>query len=100
SATPIESINEFIKESAHNGRFNLFGLEPYDSYAFMNYSQISGASGAIFGLLAGFALLFPNTELMLLCFPFPIKAKYLIGGYLVFQVYNSIFNPNDQIAHL
>lgn len=100
SITPIESINEFIKESANNGYYRFFGLEPYDSYAMMNYSQISGASGAIFGLLAGFALLFPNTELMLLFLPVPIKAKYLIGVYLAFEVYNSIFKPNDQIAHL
>ena len=100
SMTPIETINEYIKESASNGQYNGFGIEPYDAYAFMNYSQISGASGAIFGLLAGFALLFTNTELMLIFFPVPIKAKYLIGGYLVFEVYNSIFKPNDQIAHL
>lgn len=69
-------------------------------YQHMNGSVIVGASGAMFGLLAGFAMLFPNTELMLLFPPIPIKAKYLIGGYLVFEVYNSIFQSNDQIAHL
>lgn len=69
-------------------------------YQALNSSVIVGASGAIFGLLAGFAMLFPNTELMLLFPPIPIKAKYLIGGYLVFEVYNSIFQSGDQIAHL
>ena len=43
-------------------------------------SNAIGASGAIFGLLVAFALLFPNTELQLLFIPFPIKAKFLIGG--------------------
>jgi membrane associated rhomboid family serine protease len=38
-----------------------------------------GASGAIFGLIVGFAVLFPNTELMMLFFPIPIKAKYLVS---------------------
>ena len=59
-----------------------------------------GASGAVFGLLAGFAMLFPNTELNLMFIPVPIKAKYLIGAYLAFEVYSSIYNSNDQIAHL
>ena len=67
----------------------------------INYYDASlGASGAIFGLLAGFALLFPNTELMLLFPPIPIKAKYLIGGYLAFEIYSSIYRAGDQIAHL
>jgi len=69
-------------------------------YLFYSNSSMVGASGAIFGLLAGFAMLFPNTELMLLFPPIPIKAKYLIGGYLAFEIYSSIYNSNDHIAHL
>ncbi len=72
-------------------------IQEYISYS---YSSMVGASGAIFGLLAGFAILFPNTELMLLFPPIPIKAKYLIGGYLIFEIYNSIYNTGDSIAHL
>ncbi len=71
-----------------------------ENYISMTFSHLVGASGAIFGLLAGFAMLFPNTELMLLFPPIPIKAKYLIGGYLAFEIYSSIFRSNDQIAHL
>ena len=59
-----------------------------------------GASGAIFGLLAGFAMLFPNIQLMLLFPPIPIKAKYLIGGYIAFEVYSSFNMSGDHIAHL
>ena len=70
------------------------------AYASMTYSSMAGASGAIFGLLAGFALLFPNTQLQLLFPPIPIKAKYLIGGYLAFEIYSSFSRPDDQIAHL
>ncbi len=61
---------------------------------------MAGASGAIFGLLAGFAILFPNTQLMLLFPPIPVKAKWLIGGYLAFEIYSSIYRSNDSIAHL
>jgi len=70
------------------------------SYQELNASSIVGASGAIFGLLAGFVILFPNTELMLIFLPIPIKAKYLIGGYIAFEVYNSIYSSGDSIAHL
>jgi hypothetical protein len=40
-----------------------------------------GASGAIFGILLAFGVLFPNTQLMLLFPPIPIKAKYFVIGY-------------------
>ena len=89
-----------------NGNFDAIFLNSENSqllvedYIGMTYSHLVGASGAIFGLLAGFAMLFPNTELMLLFPPIPIKAKYLIGGYLLFEVYNSIYRSGDQIAHL
>ena len=70
------------------------------SYQELNLSSIVGASGAIFGLLAGFVILFPNTEMNLLFIPIPIKAKYLIGGYIAFEIYNSIYASGDSIAHL
>lgn len=71
-----------------------------ESYLKLCYSSMAGASGAIFGLLAGFAILFPNTQLMLLFPPIPVKAKWLIGGYLAFEIYSSIYKSNDSIAHL
>ncbi len=74
-------------------------IEQVDYWSLI-HSQMVGASGAIFGLLAAFAILFPNTRLMLLFPPIPIKAKYLIGGYLAYEVYNSIYQTNDHIAHL
>jgi membrane associated rhomboid family serine protease len=69
-------------------------------YYDLTISNMVGASGALFGVLAGFAVLFPNTELMLLFPPIPIKAKFLIGAYLLFEIYSSIKMQHDQIAHL
>jgi len=69
-------------------------------YMELNVNSMAGASGALFGVMAAFMLLFPNTELYLMFIPIPIKAKYLIGGYLAFEVYNSLNTPHDNIAHL
>ncbi|MCB2379769.1 rhomboid family intramembrane serine protease [Hymenobacter sp. BT635] len=63
-------------------------------------SPMVGASGALFGLLFAFAFLFPNTELMLLFFPFPIKAKYFVGLYALYELYAGIHRvPGDNVAH-
>lgn len=59
-----------------------------------------GASGALFGLLFAFAYLFPNTELMLLFFPFPIKAKYFVFLYAAYELYAGVHRtPGDNVAH-
>jgi membrane associated rhomboid family serine protease len=61
---------------------------------------IIGASGAVFGIQIGFAMLFPNTELMLMFIPVPIKAKYLIGGLVAYELYSGFANnPGDHVAH-
>jgi len=58
-----------------------------------------GASGAIFGILLGFGMLFPNTELMLLFPPIPIKAKYFVFGYGALELYLGLSQPGSDIAH-
>jgi membrane associated rhomboid family serine protease len=59
-----------------------------------------GASGAVFGLLFAFGYLFPNTELMLLFFPFPIKAKYFVFLYGAYELYSGVHQaPGDNVAH-
>ena len=63
-------------------------------------SPMLGASGAVFGLLAAFGYLFPNTELMLLFPPIPIKAKFFVIGYAVLELYLGFSNnPTDNVAH-
>lgn len=59
-----------------------------------------GASGAIFGLLAAFAILFPNTEMYLMFIPIPIKAKFLIGAYVLYELYQAFSVQTDNINHL
>lgn len=58
-----------------------------------------GASGAVFGILLGFGMLFPNTELMLLFPPIPIKAKYFVMGYGAIELFSGITGMGANIAH-
>lgn len=59
-----------------------------------------GASGAVFGILLGFGMLFPNTELMLLFPPIPIKAKYFVIGYGLIELYLGLQSSlMDNVAH-
>ena len=58
-----------------------------------------GASGAVFGVLLAFGMLFPNT-LIYIYFAFPIKAKYFVMIYGAIELWSGIQNnPNDNVAH-
>ncbi len=68
----------------------------YNTY----HTPAVGASGAIMGLLVAFGMLFPNSELMLLFFPAPIKAKYFIPILVGLDIFSgftgiSILSPNN-----
>ncbi len=59
-----------------------------------------GASGAVFGILMAFGLLFPNVMLMLIIPPIPIKAKYFVLLYGLYELYATIQqSPGDNVAH-
>ena len=59
-----------------------------------------GASGAVFGILFAFGYLFPNTELYMYFIPIPIKAKYFVAFYALFELYAGFRNSaGDNIAH-
>ncbi len=60
-----------------------------------------GASAAISGLLMAFGVLFPNSELMLLFFPVPIKAKYFIPLLIIYEISMEFAEFSwDNIAHM
>jgi membrane associated rhomboid family serine protease len=58
-----------------------------------------GASGAVFGILLAFGVLFPNTQLMLLIPPIPIRAKYFVMIYGGIELYLAFTQPGSNIAH-
>lgn len=59
-----------------------------------------GASGAVFGILLAFGMLYPNVELQLMFVPIPIKAKYFVMGYGAIELYMGFQNAaGDNVAH-
>jgi len=66
---------------------------------FLNAHTVIGASGAVFGILLAFGMLFPNS-IIYLYFAIPIKAKWFVILYGAFELYSGISNnPNDNVAH-
>jgi membrane associated rhomboid family serine protease len=78
---------------------NLESVQIIENYIIKSKTSMIGASGAIYGIMAAFAYIFPNTELMLMFPPIPVKAKYLIPIYFLIEIYSN-FHVNDNIAHM
>jgi len=63
------------------------------------YSAI-GASGAIMGVMAAFAYLFPNTEMYVMLIPIPVKAKYVIPVFILIDLFGGLNqSTGDNIGH-
>jgi membrane associated rhomboid family serine protease len=97
-------LYDFIEKfaaSPQNSRF----IEESKSLANQIYSSqanipMVGASGAVFGVLMAFGMLFPNTVLYLLFPPIPVKAKYLVMFYGAYEIYSEINRSvGDNVAH-
>ena len=63
-------------------------------------SPTVGASGAVYGVLLAFGMLFPNMPLILIFFPFfPIKAKYMVIGMGIIELVIGVGMPGSNVAH-
>jgi membrane associated rhomboid family serine protease len=72
-------------------------LTDYREY-YLNLPNVIGASGAVFGILLAFGMLFPNT-LIFIYFLFPIKAKYFVILYGVIELFYGFSGSGSNIAH-
>lgn len=66
---------------------------------FLNSLVTIGASGAVYGILLAFGMLFPNQPLYLMFIPIPIKAKWMVIGYGVIELLIGLSHANDGVAH-
>lgn len=80
-----------------------------DGYQFINPTMAElnglingttvGASGAIFGILIAVAFLFPNLTMFIMFLPFPVKAKWMVLGYGIIELFQGVVGTADGVAH-
>ncbi|MDI6402429.1 rhomboid family intramembrane serine protease [Balneolaceae bacterium ANBcel3] len=58
-----------------------------------------GASGAVYGILLAFAMMFPNRPIMMIFLPIPIKAKYFVLIFGALELFNGVSSLQTGIAH-
>ena len=100
----------FIQELVQYANYSMEGLAAYQyvsaggvqmtTDAYINMWTTIGASGAVYGILLAFGMIFPNERLFIIPFPFPIKAKWLIMGYIAIELFSAMSGPGDGIAHM
>jgi membrane associated rhomboid family serine protease len=88
-------------EIGHLDAFIMYGdrLQAEQLYWLYNGAMV-GASGAIFGMLVAFGMLFPNMEMMIMFIPVPVKAKYVVMGYIALELFSGFGRfAGDPVAH-
>ena len=70
-----------------------------DVGAYYNSMVTIGASGAVFGILLAFGMMFPNAPMYLMFIPIPIKAKYLVIGYGALELMFGVAGIQQGVAH-
>ncbi len=84
-----------MAETAQEGTVEQYFAAYKEGYAAL------GASGALMGVMAAFAWLFPNTEMYIMFIPIPVKAKYVIPGYILIDLFGGLGYgiKGDNVAH-
>ena len=98
------ALTETLQSRQYNTLLNVISRTELDQLLTSYYMSMVGASGALYGILVAFAFLFPNTELMIIFLPIPIKAKYfvpiLLASDLFFGFSSYSLGPIAHFAHL
>lgn len=93
------SIPKFATQFTHDYLYGAYDTAGAHVDGFLDEATV-GASGAVFGVLFAFGYLYPNLELMLLFPPIPIKAKWFVLFYGLFELYSGVRNTaGDNVAH-
>jgi membrane associated rhomboid family serine protease len=100
----------FTQELVQYADYSIQGIAAYQyvnasgvqmtTNAYINIWTTIGASGAVYGILLAFGMIFPNERLFIIPFPFPIKAKWLIVGYVAIELFSAMSGSDDDVAHM
>lgn len=90
---------QWVADLSKYGAVNLgYGSIPMEEY--LNMINTVGASGAVYGILLGYGMTYPNNPIFIIPIPVPIQAKWLIIGYVLLELLSGLSNiPGDNVAH-
>jgi membrane associated rhomboid family serine protease len=95
----VQYVNYSIEGLSAYQYVNAGGVQ-MTTNAYINLWTTIGASGAVYAILLAFGMIFPNERLFIIPFPFPIKAKWLVAGYIVIELVSAMSGPGDGVAHM
>lgn len=90
---------DYVVELAPYARVDMGGGFIVSMGEYLNYMNTVGASGAVYGILLAFGMLFPDEQMFIFPLPVPIKAKYFVVGYAVIELVLGLTNQGGNIAH-
>jgi membrane associated rhomboid family serine protease len=93
-------VHSIIGSFTWNGDLNGLDQLGYNKLMAIYQGPTIGASGAMFGVLVAFGMLYPDLELMIMFIPVPVKAKYIIPVYIVLEIVLGFGQfAGDNVAH-
>lgn len=99
----LQQLPASIAQEVFDGTITRVSTEYYEAAQSLSNvinTPMVGASGCLFGLLMAYGFMFPNSEMMLMFIPFPIKAKYFVIGYGAIELLMALSNrSSDHVAH-
>jgi len=95
----VQYVSYYLIEGIGNYDYiSLNGMQiTVESY--LNRLTTVGASGAIYGILLAFGMLFPEERLFIFPLPMPIKAKWFVCGYVAIELFSALGTSGDGVAH-
>ena len=87
------AIDSSISVQTNNGLIEMTVGE------YLNHWSTIGASGSIYAVVLAFGMTFPNERIFMIPFPFPIKAKWFVMGYVAIELFLAFSSSGDGIAH-
>ncbi|MBQ6725681.1 MAG: rhomboid family intramembrane serine protease [Bacteroidales bacterium] len=98
----VDVFNAFLSQWRANPSEAIFAMQSVDMANQMLQASASiptvGASGAIYGILLAFGMMFPN-QYIYLYFLLPIKAKWFVVIYIAIELLSGVFGTADGVAH-
>lgn len=105
----MERCSALVSESVSSGTSMVFSnismefnsVEQWNTYCdqILCRPTTVGASGAVFGILLAFGMLFPELPMFLMFIPVPVKAKYMVIGYAALELFLGVHGAATGVAH-